>query len=287
MSSFVDSGDSFPMQSCDRIFHPCKCNGKTIDCSHVFYKVIKTIFDPLSKMYTSPLHVFDTFIADPIMFPSNTGPHALNEGLFDFVDFNKIIIKNSEISHIEPKTFSSAKSRAIVLDLSGNQINKTIYNVLHKFPLLQILTLTSNNITEVPSSAFDNNRDISHINLSQNKIKKIKTNAFSFPSAPNDGINYLDINLSSNNLTESSFDSSSFNLTNRFKVFTYLNENQITKIDEQVFDLKMNTNHKHYIYLNGNPIEKTTANRVILRKHLINYTGFPKEKFCFAKPDCS
>ena len=273
------------MQSCERIFHPCSCNGKTIDCSNVFYKVIRTIFDPLSKLYTSPLEVFDTFLADPIMFPSNTGPHSINEGLFDFITFNKIIIKNSDISHIDPKSFSSARIKSRVLDLSGNQLNETVFNILSKFPSLQILSLSGNNISEIPSFSFNHNRDIGSINLSRNRIKFIKSNAFSF-SKPSESINYLDINLSSNNLTESSFESSSFNLTNRFKVFTFLNDNQVTKIDETVFDLKMDSSYKHYLYLNGNPVEKTTSNRLILRKHLINYTGFPKEKFCFAKPDC-
>ena len=284
---FLDNSNAFPLQLCDRIFHPCQCNGKTIDCSNVFYKVIKTIFEPLSKVYTSPMEVFDTFIADPIMFPSNTGPHSLSEGLFDFINFNKIVIRNSELSHIEPRAFSSVKSRAKVLDLSENQLNETVFKLLHRFPNLQILSLVNNNISTIPSQAFAKNRDISTINLSKNKIRKIESNAFSFPEKPSEAINYLDINLSSNNLTESSFDRSSFNLTNRFKVFTFLNDNQITKIDEQAFDLKLDSIYKHYLYLNENPIEKTTSNRVILRKHLINYIGFPKEKFCFAKPDCS
>jgi len=146
------------------------------------------------------------------------------------------------------------------IDLSGNKINKLNYDTFsseynNNIELSEI-NLSFNELTVLPDNILWPLRRPRLVNLAHNKITEIGPNVLSFGE---DAWNYdpIKIILSSNGLKNTVFNVQTFKHIERQKLSVQLNlsHNNLTSLDETIFHTLLKANPLSTIDVSGNPIK--------------------------------
>ena len=157
----------------------------------------------------------------------NLGLNRLTEiPELDFPKVSSLILSKNNISFISPDTFLRLPDLKY-LDISENAVSDLAANIFYPLSKLTEINLSKNELTRVQPGQF-NESIINVINLSNNKIEHIHSNAFESLLF----LHTLDLGM---NKIQHIDDSAFFNTP--FLHILRLNENQLTTFKEEYFEL--------------------------------------------------
>jgi hypothetical protein len=181
---------------------------------------------------------------------SNTSVIRIDKNTFPSGNFQVIQLDHNEnLEFIDPQAFSgSVKS---FLFENNPKMNESIFNVIKNLNITEKMVINFNNLNEIPMNAL--NSSAKEINMENNRIKKILSNAFS--SLPN-----LEILSLKNNSIES-IDDFGLNLkSNEFHKTIYLNHNKLNVASFKEKSLPKLKDDSVFIHLEDNLIHSLTDN---------------------------
>lgn len=106
-------------------------------------------------------------------------------GVSQLKKLKSLILARTGITALPPRAFSNYASREFLgkIDLSGNRITQIDSTVFAGLPNLEEVTLASNLLTSIPTSAFSEQRNrMVNLNLGNNNITSVPTGALDFPN---------------------------------------------------------------------------------------------------------
>ncbi|XP_028335569.1 leucine-rich repeats and immunoglobulin-like domains protein 1 isoform X1 [Physeter macrocephalus] len=116
-------------------------------------------------------------------------------GFEDLPNLQEVYLNNNELTAIP--SLGAASSRILSLFLQHNRIRSVEGSQLKAYVSLEVLDLSSNNITEIRSTCFPHGLPIKELNLASNRISTLESGAF-------DGLSrsLLTLRLSKNRITQ-------------------------------------------------------------------------------------
>uniref|UniRef100_A0A5F4WF96 Leucine rich repeats and immunoglobulin like domains 1 n=1 Tax=Callithrix jacchus TaxID=9483 RepID=A0A5F4WF96_CALJA len=116
-------------------------------------------------------------------------------GFEDLLNLQEVYLNNNELTAVP--SLGAASSHVISLFLQHNKIRRVEGSVLKAYVSLEVLDLSSNNITEVRNTCFPHGPPIKELNLAGNRIGTLELGAF-------DGLSrsLLTLRLSKNRITQ-------------------------------------------------------------------------------------
>ncbi|XP_066899797.1 leucine-rich repeats and immunoglobulin-like domains protein 1 isoform X4 [Kogia breviceps] len=116
-------------------------------------------------------------------------------GFEDLPNLQEVCLNNNELTAIP--SLGAASSRILSLFLQHNRIRSVEGSQLKAYVSLEVLDLSSNNITEIRSTCFPHGLPIKELNLASNRISTLESGAF-------DGLSrsLLTLRLSKNRITQ-------------------------------------------------------------------------------------
>lgn len=229
----------------------------------------------------------------------NTAIASIPEDIFQGISFQALdFFQNIDLEAVNLQAFTNSYATLETLLIQGSAIegSEAFYRNITKFSGLETLILSNNKLKGLPDEAFGQIPlvNLSYVDLSGNKlttigprsffrlpnlqrlsldnnmIDGIKKGSFDFESADS---KLLLIFLRHNNLTADSIEAGSFDYLNQ-TVFLYLNNNQLTHLEESVFKPLLTTKNDIFIALWSNPFvcdcrsRWLFENRIYYRKRL-------------------
>jgi len=280
---------------------PCLCLNNQIRCEgkSVTDAILKTVFEKIDKSRPNymktfeGLELYDTTVTKiaPQIFGGiilrtfvklNRNP-ITELSLGNFPDIVYLDITDNKLSNISSNTFLGLKSLRYInvgnnqienfpkdtfsvldnlerIDLSGNKIKKLNYDTFsseynNNIELSEI-NLSFNDLTALPDNLFWPMRRPRIVNLANNKLSEIGPNVLSFGE---DVWNYepIKIILSSNGLKDTNFNNQTFKHIEMQKLSIELNlsHNNLTHLNETIFHPLLKANPSSVIDVNDNPIK--------------------------------
>uniref|UniRef100_A0A8C0DXW3 Leucine rich repeats and immunoglobulin like domains 1 n=1 Tax=Balaenoptera musculus TaxID=9771 RepID=A0A8C0DXW3_BALMU len=116
-------------------------------------------------------------------------------GFEDLPNLQEVYLNNNELTAIP--SLGAASSRILSLFLQHNRIRSVEGSQLKAYVSLEVLDLSSNNITEIRSTCFPHGLPIKELNLASNRLSSLESGAF-------DGLSrsLLTLRLSKNRITQ-------------------------------------------------------------------------------------
>ncbi len=260
------------------LLKPCVCDTDIISCGGSESITLKTIFHELSPKLEKEKKHFQEFHLN------NKAIEELPENTFEDITFDKIEIRDAfNLSLIHTNAFTGTEKNLKELLISNTSLKNSppihdIFRAISSMVNIERFYIFNSLIEEIPDNAFipvngsqNNLKDIGlyqnkitkignnafkHFNyllslgLEQNKLDHISENAFSFETF-NDNI--FGLFLYNNSINSSSFESGAFDNLNRPTAIHFNfddKSNDITYLDERIFQQFMNKNDKNKILLN-------------------------------------
>ena len=134
---------------------PCKFvkKEKSIYCGGSIAYDLKGVFSKFSKQLSDNEKHFNTFHLN------NTAIEELVDNMFDEITFDKIVIQLcSNLKQIHRNAFNITNLVTKTLEFNNNfelgSTDNSIFDVFSSFPMIEDISLSFNNITEIPSNAF-------------------------------------------------------------------------------------------------------------------------------------
>lgn len=128
------------------------------------------------------------------VFPNNSLFHCLHFGTIDYDWPGKINFENCRFSQLKRDIFNKF-SYIHTIDLSGLGLEILQSDILSEATKLTTLSVSQNNLTEIPPLFFVNVKNLNHVDISENKISQIDLFAFA------GGSEIQSLDLSHNSLT--------------------------------------------------------------------------------------
>lgn len=261
-----------------RVLHPCDCFHNRITCGGKLKYSLKHIFRDTSDNLTKNEKRFKDFIFQ------NKFIEEFEDNLFSDISFENITIRNAvSLKRITSNAFNNTAKSVIVFDQRGETklgkkyvhqlfdalsslVNVKIIilelNQLKTFPTyafrningkqlkLEKLSIHSKSMNKISNYAFYELPNLKYLTINANKILKIFANSFDFEMPSN---NLINIDLQNNKLNGSSFELEAFLGTKR-AINLMLMFNEMTYLDEQIFEPLFNSDSRNIINLEGNPL---------------------------------
>lgn len=262
--------------------NPCKCISNSIECHNIWKNFdlenISTKLD--SKRSNTTFAEFSLY---------NTTITRIGN-IFKSVAFDHISIShNKNLTYISANAFSGSEASLPIFNVEGNvrlsnppPNQRNIFDVSTQFVnvkyillphnglisipdhafhsnhsdlhQLTYLNLRENNITRIPTEAITDLAKLSSINLGQNKINSIAKSAFVLSA----NITSALISIDYNQLNSSSFERNWFSLkelNSSAKVDINLSNNNITYLDENIFEELLSPKYNIVLTVNSNPFK--------------------------------
>jgi hypothetical protein len=243
---------------------PCICdqNRLTIDCESIIDSDLIRIGSKLSGSYHK-LSIIDSKIT------------AIDKNTFPNVSFDSIVIEyNPHLQTIDSNAFKhqSIKNLSIsynkifddlnIFDLFENLSPNEIYfiaNAIKRIPAksfaknstknsrLKILNFDYNKIEKIESNSFEGLISLMNLSINHNLISVIEENGLKFET----NYKHSSVKLNYNKLNSSSFSSKSIQIQQNVSLSLYLENNELTSINETVFK-PLIENNVNEIYLTEN-----------------------------------
>ena len=161
------------------LIEPCLCYGQLIDCNNRYdngySRELDVVFGKLSKLLNDTHKTFESVIID------NLNITSLNANTVkDLVFKEKIIIQfNSRLETIDDNAFNGTDSVTTSIVIQYNPRLGLVFNLLKRFSNVRDITISNNNITQIPNNALDSKQDkLSYISIAET-LKRIGSRAFS------------------------------------------------------------------------------------------------------------
>ena len=207
--------------------------------------------------------------------------------LGNFPDLVVLDLANNKLSNISSDTFLGLKSLRYI-NLGGNQIETFPKDTFSHSDNLQRLVLTDNKITKLNSdqfsSEYNNNIELTEIDLSYNKLSSLPNNIFwplrrpviinlannqlgnKIGAFEVDSLSFgedvwqfepIKLVLSSNGIKDNDFNGQTLaHITQqKLSVELDLSDNSLTNVNQTVFQTFIRSNPKSVLVLNNNPIK--------------------------------
>ncbi len=261
------------------ILKPCICAANAIFCEGDDPINLKTIFHQISSNLENGKKHFQAF------YLTNKAVAELEESVFEDILFDSIHLDEAHnLSLIHTKAFARTESyiqdiRIYNTSLKNSPPNHDIFAAISSMENLKELTIGHSLIDEIPENAFQpingTKEKLTRIFLMGNKISKIGNNAFAnlnyleevdfeynkLDHISEKAFNFIDSSANSTlnlylircSLNGSSFEKGAFNNFNRPTVlhFNYFDQsNNITFLDQRIFEPFFSANNKNGIQLN-------------------------------------
>jgi hypothetical protein len=262
------------------LLKPCNCVEDVISCGGNNPIDLKTIFHGLSSKLKNDQKHFKQF------YLTNEAITQLPENAFEDITFEKIEIRNaSKLSLIHTKAFDGTFPNLTDLhvfntSLKNSPPNHDIFAAISSLHKIERVFVTSNLIEEIPDNAFRpinglqtnfydlalyNNRikkigykaftnlhNLDNLQINTNKLNHIPKNALFFT---NTDLDFFELFLFEELLNSSSFESGAFDNLHRptmihFNYGANDKSNNITYLDQHVFETFLNKDSKNGIELN-------------------------------------
>jgi Leucine-rich repeat (LRR) protein len=272
-------GSNFTECPSAEILKPCKCVVNSIFCEGDDSINLKTIFHGISSKLQNNNKHFESF------YLTNKAVTELEESVFEDILFDSIHVEEAhKLSLIHTKAFTGTESyiqdiRIYNTSLKNSPPNHNIFAAISSMQNLEELTIGYSLIDEIPENAFQpingTKEKLTRVFLMSNKISKIGNNAFAnltnlteidfeynkldhisekafnlLDSSANTTLNLYLIRCS---LNGSSFEKGAFDHFNRPTVlhFNYYDtSNNITFLDQHIFEPFFTANNNNAIELN-------------------------------------
>ncbi len=277
--------------------NPCKCISNSIQCHNIWKNFdLENISTKLDSKKSNTTFAEFTLYNTTITKIGN---------IFKSVAFNHISISdNKNLTYISANAFSGSEATLPIFDVEGNvrlsnpppnernifdastQFVNVKYILLphngltsipdHAFHSnhsdlhqLTYLNLRQNNITRIPTEAISNLAKLSSINLGQNKINSIAKSAFVLSA----NITSALISIDYNQLNSSSFEGNWFSLkelNSSAKVDINLSNNNITYLDQHIFEELLSPKYNIVLTVDSNPFKCDCKSKwLIINKKLL------------------
>ncbi len=209
---------------------------------------------------------------------------AIDAETFGNATFETILFRNnSMLTKIDPKAFSkSAEAETVqvlgIFDSPQYSDSEQVFELVNYLKVKSKVGFDNIGIKEIPDNAFKTDLKLSYLMLNENNIKRIGKSAFTpltnliqlamiynnVSEIDSNGLTFnlsnkslktnLTVFLNNNNLTENSFHENWANSKpgNRFVRFL-INDNQIKKLPQKVFESVLLSPATEYLGVGGNP----------------------------------
>ena len=275
------------------LFKPCVCKDNGIICGGHSDIDLVNIFQTLEKNLKKSEKHFDS------LYLNNTSINELKENTFKDITFDQIRIEDcNNLSKIHINAFLETDLVTSILILHSNpalsSTDNSIFNVFSKFVNLEELVLEYNNITEIPSNAFQRitgyQKKLESLTFCGKSFKKIGSRPFSLLKGlrtimifgtslsyipeyafdfENDSDQQLKINFAGNKfLNGSSFQQDSLSHFKR-PVHLDLSGEQIEYLDENIFKNFLNSNPHNEVDMSSIELDCDNCKNFWLTKHAI------------------
>lgn len=282
---------------------PCICTKTIIQCNDNQNFDLKLYFKELSEKIGEGDKHFDQFLLN------NTAIEVLENNTFNDITFETIVFNNTlnlkEVAFDvfqEPNWKTVLKFEQLGETLLGTNAKSTndIFFALSQLKKIEKLVFDSNQFKFIPAysfgytnslinnvseiifnkrhnsqqhiqwigdNAFYNLNNLTNINLTYNEINFIHRRAFDFWK---DSENLLIIDLSYNFLNDSSIEKGAFTNSKR-PLFVDLSHNNITFLDQNIFEPILKQNRRNRISICYNPLHCDSRMDWILNNHSLAY----------------
>uniref|UniRef100_A0A8C8YJJ8 Leucine rich repeats and immunoglobulin like domains 1 n=1 Tax=Prolemur simus TaxID=1328070 RepID=A0A8C8YJJ8_PROSS len=176
----------------------CTCAGESLDCGGRGLAALPGDLPSWTRsLFQGVNELFFFFFFSPL-FTRNLSYNKLSEidpaDFEDLPNLQEVYLSNNELTTIP--SLGAASSHVVSLFLQHNKIRSVEGTQLKAYLSLEVLDLSSNNITEVRSSCFPHGLPLRELNLASNRIGTLESGAF-------DGLSrsLLTLRLSKNRIT--------------------------------------------------------------------------------------
>lgn len=237
---------------------------------------LRELFDRLNDHITVT-NFIDRFEA--LRLENTAVGQLTDENLFGSISFKSIdLFQNIDLAHINMSVFDMSRDTLETLCIQGSPLDGDegqFIESLSSFPRLETLILANNhlkgfsdaafgrvtlsnlsyidlsgnNLTEIGPKSFFKLPEVHRINLDNNQISYVSNETFTFESEES---KLLLLFLRHNNLTADSFEGRAFSNTEK-TLFLYLNNNQITHLDESIWRPMFEEKNDFFIAMWSNP----------------------------------
>ena len=160
---------------------PCVCDENwTIACdgTQITVEVLDKVFQTLSKNLNQTERHLKSFHL------SNSSITELKDNTFKDITFEDAFIGfNANLKTIARNAFNGSQSSMVYLLINYNPIlsspDNSIFKIFNGFPNIRFFELMFNNITEIPSNAFNELDHLDVVHFGGESIKKLGANVFS------------------------------------------------------------------------------------------------------------
>jgi Leucine-rich repeat (LRR) protein len=170
-----------------KINSPCKCTGKTANCTNrglegvprggVETVNIKTLDLTGNKITTLMSDAFQQFKKlEHIILAFNLLTTMDRYAFKDLAQLQTLGLEGNKIANLDPEVFSGLEN-LVTLELNRNKLTE-VPSSLKCLPSLQRLMLAQNHIVNIPDKLFRVNRLLQHIEFTGNPIDRFHPNAF-------------------------------------------------------------------------------------------------------------
>ncbi|CAG2172403.1 unnamed protein product [Oppiella nova] len=160
------------------LLKPCQCNDDDVDatvlsCSENMAD-IKGHFENISKALDEKDRQFEA------LYISLSNATELPAEAFADLKFKQVLIKGSNIKHIDPQIFKGTTDSVVELQLYWLSIanNSDIFDMINMLDNLEILLIADCNLHTIPENAFKEHKNLTTLKIGGEKLAKISGNAF-------------------------------------------------------------------------------------------------------------
>ena len=251
------------------VMSPCFCDNPVFKCLGYDYIFISKIFQQIDEKYTWSKDFYKILI-------NNQAIDEIGENIFHNSTFREIKIYGcSGLKFFNKNAFSKTLTKTEKITISFNERlgDLSVFQAINKLTAVREIELTYNNLSEIPSQAFNNNQtNLWHLTISGPSINKIGQRSFislvnlkelhiggtnidfipDFAFELKDSTNYpIYIYLDNSSMISSnSFAENAFANTRRPTLLN-LNNNKITFLNETVFLPLLQANNLNKINMYG------------------------------------
>ncbi len=242
---------------------PCKCVSDSIECKGNETKIIplkslsSTHFNTLSIQQTSATTIDDISLGnatfESIIIANNTLLETISKNVLNKTLAKGIIVNNNtKLTSDSILAFVKTLEVTEKLDIINTnylvEIPINAFQTISKKSKLTSINLSDNKISKLGSNAFNNLPNLTNLVLKNNLITKLDDNSLTIANTENQKIT---VDLSNNKLTEKSFTKSTFIREDNISIELILDNNTITTLPEDSFKNFL-ANNKNQLSLNNN-----------------------------------
>lgn len=213
----------------------------TIRCYMTNYEKIDASLSRLRSVFTHPIRLYQLEVTSMNFDLASTHIPA---NFLNFIQFEKISLTSSAITSVDADAFYASARTALEIDLSSNKLRDGVLEFVSKFLRLKKINLANNKLQTIPSGLFQRLNHIRQIDLSGNQLQLIQSNAFYFAHKDH-SFHSIQINLSRNQLTSTSFEPDFIEHRRTLAVNLILKQNQLSCLRKKTFEPFLDFERNH------------------------------------------